>query len=87
MGYADVFLAHDSVHRMNVGAVHNLQTGAFFEGDESTGELFYRIMIKWLDYPTEILSVEFADLIDVFYPNGYVFYFHGWKLKFREPIG
>ena len=59
-----------------VGAVHDFQTSAAFEGDESAGELLCRIMVEWLDYPTEILSVELTDLVDVFDPNSYMLDFH-----------
>ena len=62
-----------------VGAVHDFQTGTVVEGDESAGELFCRIVVNRVNYPTKILSVEFADLVDVFYPDGDVFDFHSFK--------
>lgn len=71
---------------IDVGAVHHFQAGATFEGDESAGELLCRIMINRVNYPAEILSVEFADLVDVFYPDGDVFDFHNQSLKFREAF-
>ena len=64
---------------VNIGAVHHLQSGATFEGDESAGELLDRIVVNRVNYPTKILSVEFADLVDVFYPDGDVFDFHSFK--------
>ncbi len=64
---------------IDIGAVHYFQTGTVVEGDESAGELFCRIMINRVNYPTKILSVEFADLVDVFYPDGDVFDFHSFK--------
>lgn len=57
--------------------MHDFEAGVTFEGDESARELFCRIVIKGLDYPAEILSVEFADLVDVIDPDGYVFDLHG----------
>ena len=62
-----------------IRAVHYFQTGTVVEGDESTSELLCRIMINRVNYPTKILSVEFADLVDVFYPDGDVFDFHSFK--------
>ena len=62
-----------------IRAVHYFQPGATFEGDESTSELLCRIMINRVNYPTKILSVEFADLVDVFYPDGDVLDFHSFK--------
>jgi hypothetical protein len=56
--------------------VHDFQAGPVFEGDESAGELFCGIVIKGLNISTEILSVEFTDLVDIFYPDGDVLYFH-----------
>jgi hypothetical protein len=32
-----------------------------------------------VNYPTEILSVEFADLVDIFRPDGDVFNFHSFR--------
>lgn len=61
---------------INVGAVHYFQAGAIVEGDEPAGELFCRVMVNWVNYPAEILSVEFTHLVDVFYPDGNMFDFH-----------
>ena len=61
--------------------MHDFQAGAIFEGDESAGELFCGVMVKWLDYPTEIFSVELADLVDVFCPDGDVLDFHEFPLQ------
>lgn len=69
-----------------IRAVHHLQPGATFEGDEPAGELFCRIMINRVNFPTEILSIEFADLVDVFYPDGDMLDFHNQSLKFREAF-
>lgn len=66
---------------VDIRAVHHFQAGATFEGDESTGELFCRIMVNRVNYPTEILSIEFADLVDVFSPDGHVFDFHESPLR------
>ena len=65
----------------NIGAVHHFQAGAAFEGDESARELFCWIVVKRLDFPIEILSVEIADLVDVFCPDGDMFYLHGSPSK------
>lgn len=59
--------------------VHNFQSGAIFEGDEAAGELLCRIMVNWVNYPAEILSVEFADFFDVLYPDGDMLYFHFFR--------
>jgi hypothetical protein len=32
-----------------------------------------------VNYPTEILSVEFADLVDIIRPDGDVFNFHSFR--------
>lgn len=64
---------------IDVGAVHYFQSGAVVEGDEPAGELLYRIMINRVNYPTEVLPVEFTHLVDVFYPDGDVFDFHSFK--------
>ena len=64
-----------------VGAVHHFQAGAAFEGDEPARELFCRIMVNRVDHPIEILSVEIADLVDVFCPDGHVFDFHEFPLR------
>ena len=61
---------------IDVGAVHYFQTGAIVESDESAGELFCRIMVNRVNYPTKILSVEFTDLVDIFCPDGDMFDFH-----------
>jgi len=66
-------------HCGNIRAVHHLQPGATFEGDESTSELLDRIVVNRVNYPTEILSVEFADLVDIFRPDGDVFNFHSFR--------
>ena len=71
---------------VNIRAVHYFQPGATFEGDESAGELLCRIMINWVNYPAEILSVEFADLVDVLDPNGDMLDFHNQSLKFHEAF-
>ena len=57
--------------------MHDFEAGAAFEGDKPARELFCRIVVKWVDYPAEILPVEFADLVDVIDPDGYVFDLHG----------
>ena len=48
-------------------------------------------MINRVNYPTEILSVEFADLVDVFYPDGDVLDFDIskflWLATKTEGIG
>ena len=59
-----------------VGAVHDFEAGTALEGDESARELFCRIVVKRLDYSTEILPVEFADFVNVIDPDGYVFDSH-----------
>lgn len=64
---------------IDIRAVHYFQTGTVVEGDESAGELFCWIVVNRVNYPTKILSVEFADLVDVFYPDGDVFDFHSFK--------
>lgn len=69
-----------------IRAVHYFQPGATFEGDESAGELLCRIMINRVNYPAEILSVEFADLVDVLDPNGDMLDFHNQSLKFHEAF-
>ena len=81
MGDADVFLVHGPEYRINIGAVHYFQAGAVFESDESAGKLFCRITIKWLDHPTEILPVEFADTVNIFDPDGNVLDFHDQLFK------
>ena len=81
----------------DVGAVHYFQLGAVVEGDELAGELFCRIMINRVNYPAEILSVEFTHLVDIFYPDGNMFDFHnnptiiytkreGEEIKFSTSI-
>ena len=75
----------------NIGTVHHFQTGATFEGDEAAGELFCRIMINRMNYPTEILSIEFADLVNILDPNGDMLDFHIskflWLATKAEEIG
>ena len=56
--------------------MHDFQAGAIVEGDEPAGELLGRVMVEWLDFPTEILSIELADLVDVLYPDSYMLDFH-----------
>ena len=64
---------------IDIRAVHYFQTGTVVEGDESAGELFCRIVVNRVNYPIEILPVEFTYLVDVFYPDGDVFDFHSFK--------
>ena len=64
---------------IDVGAVHYFQAGAIVESDEPAGELFCRVMVNRVNYPAEILLVEFTYLVDVFYPDGNMFDFHSFK--------
>ena len=65
---------------IDVRAVHYFQSSAVVERNESTGELFCRIMVNRVDFPAEILPVEFADIIDIFYPDGNMFDFHFFRI-------
>lgn len=56
--------------------MHDFQASSVFKGDESAGELFCGIVIKGLNISTEILPVEITDLVDIFYPDGNMLYFH-----------
>jgi len=64
------------VEQFHIRIIHHFQASAVIEGDESAGELFCGIVIKGVDISTEILPVEFTDLVDVFYPDGDMLYFH-----------
>jgi len=69
-------LGHFGCFNIYIRAVHDFQAGAVVEGNESTSELFCWVMIEWLDYPTEILSVEFTNLVDILCPYCYMFNLH-----------
>ena len=64
------------VEQFHVRIIHHFQASAIFEGDESAGELFCGIVIKRVNISTEVLSVEITDLVDIFYPDGDMLYFH-----------
>ena len=76
MGKTEMFRMFHVEQFIEVGAVHDFEAGTTFEGDEPARELFCRIVVKRLDYPTEILPVEFADFVNVIDPDGYVFDSH-----------
>ena len=67
---------------IDIWAVHYFQADAVFEGDEVAGELLCRIVVNRVNHPTEVFSVELADLIDVLDPDGDMLDFHslfyGW---------
>ena len=56
--------------------MHDFQAGTIVEGDKSAGKLFCRVMIKRMDYPTEVFPVELTNLIDIPDPNGNMLNFH-----------
>ena len=56
--------------------MHDFQTGTVIEGDEPAGELFCRVVVNRVDYPTEVLPVELTNLIDISDPNGNMFNLH-----------
>ena len=86
MGKTEMFRMFHVKRWGYVGTVHDFEAGTTFEGDEPARELFCRIVIKGLDYPAEILSVEFTDLVDVIGPDGYVFDFHGIPTLIFEGV-
>ena len=56
--------------------MHDFQAGTIVESDESAGKLFCRVVVNWVDYPTEVFPVELTNLIDISDPNGNMFNLH-----------